>query len=105
MKLHRQCVLSEIIAAVYEDGVLHPLSPVTLQEGEKVQLRVLPKLLAPANEIERTLVPLVEAGEITLPLLHGKIKPVSEAELRERADRLGKLPGKPLSEIDNLSSG
>ncbi|MFE1743872.1 antitoxin family protein [Coleofasciculus sp. H7-2] len=91
--------MSEIITAVYENGVLRPLNPVNLTEGEKVRLRVLPPVREPMTETERALMPLVETGKLTLPPLRGKIDPVSEEELRERAERLGKIPGKPLSEI------
>lgn len=90
--------MSEIITAVYENGVLRPLSPLTLRKGQKVRLRVLPKL-PQANEIEGALQPLIDAGQLTPPSGRGDVEPVSEQARRELTERLKAYPGKPLSEI------
>ena len=49
--------------------------------GCRIISSILYELPAPVSEIEQALMPLVEAGKITLPPLQGKIKPVSESEL------------------------
>ncbi len=36
--------MSEIIVAVYENGVLRPVTPVSLSEGETVRLRIVPEV-------------------------------------------------------------
>jgi len=36
--------MSKVITAIYEQGVLHPLAPLKLQEHQRVQLHVLPEL-------------------------------------------------------------
>jgi hypothetical protein len=42
---------------------------------------------------------LAEAGLLTLPPGHSDVEPMSEQERLEVAERLGRVPGKPLSEI------
>lgn len=91
--------MSEIITVVYENGVLRPLSPLTLRKGQKVRLRVLPELTEQTFEIERALQPLIDAGQLTLPTRRDDIEPVSEQARRELTERLKAYPGKPLSEI------
>lgn len=91
--------MSEIITAVYENGVLRPLNPVNLPEGQKVRLRVLPAVPETASEIERALQPLIDAGRLTPPPRRGDVEPVSEEQLRELTESLKAFPGKPLSEI------
>ena len=83
---------------MYENGVLCPLSPVTLRESQTVQLRVLPQVPEIANEIQRALQPLIDAGVLTAPPRLSDVE-ISEQTRRERAEKLGKIPGKPLSEI------
>lgn len=90
--------MAEIVTAIYEKGVLRPLRPLDLQEHQTVQLQVMPQ--APTeNETEAALRKLVEAGILTLPPGHSDVAPMSEKERRDLANRLGRAPGKPLSEI------
>ena len=42
---------------------------------------------------------LVAAGRLTPPPGRSDVEPISEQERRELADRLGRAPGKPLSEM------
>ena len=90
--------MSEIMVAVYENGVLRPLNTVNLTEGQTVRLRVVPEVES-KNELEAAIQTLVDQGKMTLPAKDPNIKPVSEAERQELFERLKERPGKPLSEI------
>jgi predicted DNA-binding antitoxin AbrB/MazE fold protein len=88
----------EVVTAVYENGLLRPLTPLNLQEHQNVRLQILPE--EPADEVERILYRLVEAGLMRPPTQNPPPPdPVSEERRRELADILGQAPGKPLSEI------
>ncbi len=89
--------MSEIVPAIYENGVLRPLTPLALQEHQTVRVQVLPE--ASESSAHKELQVLIDAGMVTPPPRTGKVKPVSEAERRELARKLGQVPGKPLSEI------
>jgi len=89
--------MAEIVTAVYENGVLRPLRPLNLRERQTVRLQVLPE--EPADEIEKVIQMLVEAGLLTPPPGRSEVAPISEQERRELAEVLGRAPGKPLSEI------
>jgi len=97
--------MSEIVTAVYEKGVLRPLQPMNLREYQKVRLEVLPEEAPVQTEPEPKIIQVIQnlvasglmrpkPGRISLPP-----DPVSEAERLSLADKLGKAPGKPLSEI------
>ena len=90
--------MSEIMVAVYENGVLRPLNPVSLTEGQTVRLRVVPEVES-KNEVEAAIKTLVDQGKMTLPAKDPSIKEVSEAERYELFEKLKERPGKPLSEI------
>ncbi len=68
--------MPEIITAVYENGVLRPLTPLLLQEHQTVQIQVL----------------------LTSPPQSG-IAPISKLERQELAIKMGERPGLLLSEI------
>jgi predicted DNA-binding antitoxin AbrB/MazE fold protein len=87
----------EIVTAVYENGILRPLSPLNLRERQSVRLQIMPE--EPTDEVERVIRNLVEAGLMTPPPGRSDVDPVSEEERRELAQVLGRAPGKPLSEI------
>lgn len=89
--------MSEIITAVYSNGVLHPQNPLSLNDGQTVRLQVLTE--EAASEAEQILQSLVAAGLVTPPPHHDDIEPVSEEAWRELTQRLEASPGKPLSEI------
>ncbi len=92
--------MSQIVTAVYEKGVLRPLQPVKLREHQKVWLEVLPgEPIQGEGEVEAAIRRLVASGRLTPPSGHSLVEPVSEHERRELADRLGRAPGKTLSEI------
>jgi predicted DNA-binding antitoxin AbrB/MazE fold protein len=90
----------EIVTAVYENGVLRPLRPLNLRERQTVRLQIVQEEPAEdENESEAAIRILVEAGLLTPPPRRSDVDSVSEQARRELADRLGRAPGKPLSEI------
>jgi predicted DNA-binding antitoxin AbrB/MazE fold protein len=92
--------MAEIVTAVYENGVLRPLRPLSLRERQTVWLQIVQEEPAEdENESEAAIRMLVEAGLLTPPPRRPDVDPVSEQDRRELADRLGRAPGKPLSEI------
>jgi predicted DNA-binding antitoxin AbrB/MazE fold protein len=92
--------MAEIVTAVYENGVLRPLRPLNLRERQTVRLQIVQEEPAEdENESEAAIRILVEAGLLTPPPRRSDVDPVSEQDRRELADRLGRAPGKPLSEI------
>jgi predicted DNA-binding antitoxin AbrB/MazE fold protein len=92
--------MAEIVTAVYENGVLRPLRPLNLRERQTVWLQIVQEEPAEdENESEAAIRMLVEAGLLTPPPRRPDVDPVSEQDRRELADRLGRAPGKPLSEI------
>ena len=90
--------MTETVKAVYENGVLRPLRPLKLRERQTVRLQIVPEELTDYED-EAAIRMLVEAGTLTPPPGHSDVEPISEEERRELADRLGRAPGKPLSEI------
>ena len=90
--------MGEIVTAVYEKGVLRPLQPLKLREQQTVWIQVMPDESAKDGE-EAAVHALVAAGLLTPPPRRSDVPPVSEEERSKVADRLGRAPGKPLSEI------
>jgi predicted DNA-binding antitoxin AbrB/MazE fold protein len=84
----------DVITAVYEKGVLRPLKPLPLAEKQTVRIQIMED--DPEKQIIQELIAL---GLITPPSRKATVKPVSEAELRAIADRLGRAAQRPLSEI------
>jgi len=89
--------MSEIITAVYSNGMLRPQNPLSLTDGQTVRLQVLRE--EASKDTEQIIQSLVAAGLVTSPLHHGDVEPVSEEAWRELTQRLEASPGKPLSEI------
>ena len=42
--------MSKVITAIYEKGLLHPLTPLKLQEYQRVQIQVLPEITLDKTE-------------------------------------------------------
>jgi predicted DNA-binding antitoxin AbrB/MazE fold protein len=85
------------LTVVYENGVLRPLQPVSLREQQRVRIQLLPD--EPDDAVDRVLQTLLASGALTAPSGYSGVKPMTDAKRRELADRLGNVPGKPLSEI------
>lgn len=86
--------MTHIITAVYEKGVLRPLSPLPLAEQQIVQLHILP-----ADEAGPIIQALVVIGLLTPPPGATTLAPVAVAERQALADRLGQAATRPLSEV------
>jgi predicted DNA-binding antitoxin AbrB/MazE fold protein len=86
-----------IVTAVYERGMLRLLQPVTLDERQKVRIQLLPE--DSADMVDEVLQALIATGLLTAPSDRSNAEPLSEAKRQDLADRLGSLPGRPLSEI------
>jgi predicted DNA-binding antitoxin AbrB/MazE fold protein len=92
--------MTEIVTAVYENGILRPTHPLNLRERQTVRIQVLSEGPTEAeNELGQIIQSLVQEGKLTPPPGHSNVTPMSEQERRELADRMGRAPGKPLSEI------
>ncbi|MBN1660734.1 MAG: antitoxin family protein [Anaerolineae bacterium] len=89
--------MSEIVQAVYERGVLHPLDPLDLRERQRVRIQVWPEDV-PEEEVLQV---LVEAGLLRPQprRISPPPPPLSEAERQALADEVGRAPGKSLSDI------
>ena len=89
--------MAEQVRAVYEKGVLRPLRPLNLREHQMVDIQIMAEEeIGDAAAVVRL---LVAAGLITPPPGHSVEAPISEEERRALAERLGRIPGKPLSEM------
>jgi predicted DNA-binding antitoxin AbrB/MazE fold protein len=89
--------MGEILTAVYENGVLRPLEPVALRERQTVRIQVLPE--ESGDVTDRVIQSLIAAGVLTPPPGHSDVALLPETERRALAERLGRAPGKMLSEI------
>lgn len=89
--------MSITITAIYEKGVLRPLTPLTLPEHSHVQLQIVEP--SPASEAERQHVRqvLIDAGIIRPRPATPSNPPVPEADLTTAAESLGTAG--PLSEL------
>jgi len=95
--------MAEIVTAIYEDGVLRPLEPLNLRDQQRVRIEVLPEEpgTQPASDPLETLIQKLIAEGRLRPRPSGPVPPdpLSEEERRALADRLGRVPGKPASEM------
>lgn len=89
--------MTEIITAIYENGVLRPLQPLRLRESQLVWVSVATE--DKESEREASLRALIEEGLIDPPGVDDVPDPVSAEERQYLADLLGRAPGKPLSQI------
>ncbi len=89
--------MRQIITAIYEDGVLKPLSPLDLRERQEVRLEVVSD--DPAEPVEAALRLLQAARQLTRPSGTAGASRMTEAEIKTLAEKLGQVPGRPLSEI------
>jgi predicted DNA-binding antitoxin AbrB/MazE fold protein len=89
--------MADVLMAVYENGILHPLGPVKLRERQTVRLQVLTD--EPVDEADQIIEKLASAGLLSWPPGHSTVKPMSEKKRQEVASSLGRARGKPLSAI------
>jgi predicted DNA-binding antitoxin AbrB/MazE fold protein len=87
--------MSQVITAVYEHGVLNPLTPLGLHEHQRVHVQIVPE--AQQDTIEHVLEWLTRIGRISPPQHSGDTAPCSETERAQLAHALGDAVSKPLS--------
>ncbi|MBX7253937.1 MAG: antitoxin family protein [Candidatus Promineofilum sp.] len=92
--------MAETVTAIYENGVLRPLRPLRLKEKQQVQVRVLGASQGDLIDEQQEALDALEAAGLveTWPDVPA-VDPVSAERRAELARLLGKVPGKPLSEI------
>ena len=92
--------MDQTIIAIYENGVLHPLTPLALPEHTEVEILIKPLLSTVAAETHRRRVRTVlSAVGLVLPEPDTPpfVQPLSAAERNQLARRIP--TGRPLSEI------
>jgi len=96
--------MPETITAIYENGVLRPVSPLSLNDGETVQITIVAEVSQEEvkGDREKSMMKMFVGG-MRLPKKQGKL---DRAELIKRAQqwrelmqKMEPLPGKPLSEM------
>ena len=92
--------MDQIITAIYENGVLRPLTPLTLPEHTEVEILIKPLPSTAAAETHRHRVrKVLSAAGLVLPEPDTPplVQPLSITERHELARRIP--TGRPLSEI------
>ncbi|MGB9777143.1 MAG: antitoxin AF2212-like protein [Anaerolineae bacterium] len=90
--------MGPVVTAVYKQGALYPLTRLSLEEGETVQLWILESTEADQqDEVSRALYALMAAGLVRPVSSCPDVQPVSDQRRRELAQILG--AGGPLSEL------
>jgi predicted DNA-binding antitoxin AbrB/MazE fold protein len=96
--------MPETITAIYENGVLRPLNPLSLNDGETVEITIVAEVSQEElkGDREKSMMRMFVGG-MRLPKKQGKL---DRAELIKRAQqwrelmqKMEPLPGKPLSEM------
>lgn len=89
--------MSETVTAVYEKGVLRPLTPLSLPESARVEIQIMSQ--APGSQEPRQQVrqALTEAGLVRPRPVSQPVEPVSEAQLAAAAEALAQAG--PLSDL------
>ena len=92
--------MAETVTAIYENGVLRPLRPLRLKEKQQVQVRVLGASQGDLIDEQQEALDALEAAGLveTWPDVPA-VDPASAERRAQLAPLLGKVPGKPLSEI------
>jgi predicted DNA-binding antitoxin AbrB/MazE fold protein len=97
--------MPETITAIYENGVFRPLSSVSVNDGETVQITIVAEVSQEElkGDREKSIKLMDVRGLVRLPKKQGKL---DRAELIKRAQqwrelmqKMEPLPGKPLSEM------
>jgi predicted DNA-binding antitoxin AbrB/MazE fold protein len=88
--------MPETITAIYENGVLRPLSPLSLNNGETVQITIVAEVSQEKLKGDREKSMRKLMG---LPTKQFKLDAAAEQKRRELFEKLKGRVGKPLSEI------
>ncbi|MEG4034189.1 antitoxin family protein [Microcoleus sp. S36b_A4] len=93
--------MPETITAIYENGVLRPLSPLSLNDGETVQIKIVTEVLP--EELKGDREKAIKLRDIQklmgLRTKQFKLDAAAEQKRRELFEKLKGRVGKPLSEI------
>ena len=96
--------MPETITAIYENGVLRPLNPLSLNDGETVQITIVAEVSQEElkGDREKSMMKMFVGG-MRLPKKQGKLdrdELIKRAQQwRELMQKMEPLPGKPLSEM------
>jgi predicted DNA-binding antitoxin AbrB/MazE fold protein len=85
------------ITVVYENGVLRPLTPLSLPEHTRIEIQIVEQPSADISEREQVRQALVAAGIIRLQTTTEPVQRVSETALAAAAQALGQAG--PLSDL------
>ncbi len=93
--------MPETITAIYENGVLRPLSPLSLNDGETVQIKIVAEVSPEELKGDREkAIKLMDVRKLMgLPTKQFKLDAAAEQKRRELFEKLKGRVGKPLSEI------
>ncbi|MEG5045628.1 antitoxin family protein [Microcoleus sp. B4-C1] len=93
--------MPETITAVYENGVFRPLSPLSLNDGETVEITIVAEVLPEELKGDREKsIKLMDLRKLMgLPTKQFKLDAAAEQKRRELFEKLKGRVGKPLSEI------
>jgi predicted DNA-binding antitoxin AbrB/MazE fold protein len=89
--------MSELIMAIYDQGLLRPLKPLDLPDRQTVIIQVLSEVVS--DKAEQVIQFLVKFGLLTPPSGHSQVIPVSESERQTIANKFAKAAAKPLSQM------
>lgn len=89
--------MAPLIPAIYENGMIRPLQPISLPEGQALQIQIIDD--DSLVELQHITQSLEMAGIVTPPPYAENVEPVSASQWQELSERLKSLPGKPLSEL------
>jgi len=96
----KEGIMAETVTAVYEDGILRPLSPLHLPEHSQVEIEVRLIHSAPDTHARREQVrAALDAASILAPVTPSAMSPLSEDERAALAEQLVVPGATPLSEI------
>ncbi|MEG4350414.1 antitoxin family protein [Microcoleus sp. LAD1_D3] len=93
--------MPETITAIYENGVFRPLSPLSLNDGETVQITIVAEVLQEElkGDPEKAIKLMDIRKLMGLPTKQFKLDAAAEQKRRELFEKLKGRVGKPLSEI------
>ncbi|MEG4091082.1 antitoxin family protein [Microcoleus sp. Pol12B4] len=93
--------MPETITAIYENGVFRPLNPLSLNDGETVQITIVAEVSPEELKDDREkAITLMDVRKLMgLPTKQFKLDATAEQKRRELFEKLKGRVGKPLSEI------
>lgn len=68
------------LTVIYESGILKPIEPLNLSEGQHLQIQIL-KIAPNSSPLDQAVQPLIRSGSLTLPTADIQI-PLPESDLK-----------------------